>query len=289
MFGRWQRLSRYVLYFVLIGGGIGMWFTHYLNQGQTNAIALGLVVGGIGTLLTDFLAYLQFKKKGRLAAQNIRKNAKILYSSEDHQFRLVSPDEFPTLDHDFYNQYRTWLESREFQFVGDGENVTVSQALPNMRTFVRCLIGDNGTICCGLRHVKTGSFPMDKKIVGFETELSDGTFLITNNLGNHRIETFPGIDLKQMPFATHPDTQLQTHRDRVAAALDVRSGVTPTILRTMDDIIQIHHKRHAIIAKHIQARGYIGAADVERHYGHNLNPHDQAIVSELEKLKATDQ
>jgi hypothetical protein len=229
--------------------------------------------------------------KQKRAARKILDQQKAIYSSSAFEYRNAVPSEFPDLDISFYDQYRIWLEGQGFQFLGDRENVTLTRIFPKMRTFIRSLVSADGTICGGIYHVKPGAlgFPPDIKAIDFETELNDGTFLITTNtLESARALPMPGIDAARLPMATHPDAVLRAHLDRVAQALNARPEVAATKIHTMNDVILFQQRMQEIKTKHKKAIGFVGRSDLEKVRGRELNEQERGVVRELEKLKASE-
>jgi hypothetical protein len=58
------------------------------------------------------------KKAQKAAAKGIVEFHKAIYASEPYEYRIVQPSEFPELDHQFYDSFRSWLEAQGFRFLG---------------------------------------------------------------------------------------------------------------------------------------------------------------------------
>jgi hypothetical protein len=203
-------------------------------------------------------------KKARKAAANraVELN-KAVYGSEPYEYRMVQPSEFPELDSEFYDRARSWFEARGFRFLGDRENVTLSRIMPRARTFIRTMVSADGTIFGGAYHVKlqqVRGLPAEARIIEFETELSDGTFVTTSNApATARTLEVSGIDAERFPGETSPDELLRTHRERLAGVAESRPPLTATRLKTMEDVISFQRRMQALGAKYKQSIGYLVA------------------------------
>jgi hypothetical protein len=233
------------------------------------------------------------KEAQRKAAKNILEFQKAIYSSEPYEYRMVSPSEFPELDHDFYDRMRSSLESQGFRFLGDRENATLSRVAPDKRTFLRTMVNADGTICGAAWHRRLNrpfrSFATDIKSIEFESELSDGTFVTTsNNLESARSLPFPGIEAERFPSETSADELLRVHRERLARVLESRPHLSPTKLQTMEDVIWFQRRQQMIKAKHKQSIGYASVESVEKALGRPLGTEQRTFAAEIKKLSESE-
>src|SRR6266496_1781033 len=113
-------------------------------------------------------------------------------SMEKHEYGPARPREFPHLDLTFYDRSEHELDQLGFRSLGDWENLTVSGASTVvMRTFLRLAVSRDGLVTAALYHARTrlvlclllsvlGKQPVFK-VCEFESEYSDGSFLVTTN------------------------------------------------------------------------------------------------------------
>jgi hypothetical protein len=88
-----------------------------------------------------------------------------------HEYRRADPAEFDRLDARYYDDTRAWLEAQGFEHLGDVENLTLSAAMPNLRTFLRVMAGDGGAVTAAVYQVRLDPPVTDKP--EDETEAED--------------------------------------------------------------------------------------------------------------------
>jgi hypothetical protein len=248
-----------------------------------------LTVGGFALALLAWASYV-----AKRSAKRFMELRKARFTRGDFECRLVDPAEFPHLDREFYDRARTWFESQGFRFLCDCESPTLSQFSLLQPTFFRTMLSPDGTILGGAVHFQLGplraarvvrrfGLPPNLKIIEFETELSDGTFMATSNTPDRELPV-PGIDVLRLPAETTPDDLLRVHRERLSAVLKARPSVTPTRVETMEEATGSQQRLYALIAKHARSIGYATAADIEKLVGRPLNWMEQQVAEEVDKL-----
>jgi hypothetical protein len=245
-----------------------------------------------------------------------------------HEYRLVDPAEFEGLDKAFYDDNRRWLEGHGFQFLADVENTTLTKVMPNLRTFLRVMAGDEGAVTAALyqarleppaipqsalpdiddeeEEAEEDEFngedadkadaddgadevepPAPRFVNGFEleSELTDGTFLVTNYLSeNDRMPDVEGVKKVRLPSETPPDELLAAHRQRVAEAR--ASGSAVRALATFDEVMASQHRMHAIKAAHQRRIGFLDEETVSKIGGPEGNVFGDKIVARARELYA---
>jgi hypothetical protein len=203
------------------------------------------------------------KKARKAAANRVVELNKAVYGSEPYEYRMVQPLEFPELDSEFYDRARSWFQAQGFRFLGDRENVTLSRIMPQARTFIRTMVSADGTIFGGAYHVKlqrVRGLPAEARVIEFETEFSDGTFVTTSNApATARTLEVSGIHAERFPGETSADELLRTHRERLAGVAESRPPLTATRLKTMDDVISFQRRMQALGATYKHSIGYLVA------------------------------
>jgi len=165
-----------------------------------------------------------------------------------HAFAPADPAAFRRLDASFYAGLRETLEREGFRFLGDVEDLTITQQSPAMRTFIRVTSGDRGEVMASFYHVRptgmvallqaVGLVPRRIQILDLETELSDGSWLITVN--SQGVDTTPAelpISCERLPLRTPALDQLARHRERVRAALAERPELRPRTVHSMNEAL----------------------------------------------------
>src|SRR6266702_774448 len=122
-------------------------------------------------------------------ARDIKKLNEKIYVPR-HEYRPIDARTFRHLDLNFYDQVRDVVVAQGCTWLGDVENVTLKGTPNDFRTFVRLLVSEDRTICIGLFHprpkfwVRALIWILRVKIgrtTDFETELSNGGYLVTSN------------------------------------------------------------------------------------------------------------
>ena len=108
--------------------------------------------------------------------------------------------------------------------------------------------GDGGILSCHY-HVQsiTPVETRNRKIVDLESELSDGSFVITNNVPESpQSTTPPGFEVGRHPAGTLPDELLRDHRERLTAALAAQAGLTAKRIDSWDDSLEFQWRMQAL-------------------------------------------
>ena len=123
-------------------------------------------------------------------AQKLLKTMQALYTDQ-HTFQHVDCKTFRHVDQKFYQHTQKMLEKLGFRQIADIEDVTVSQTKISHRTFIRVLLSSDRTIMGACYQFPLswlvrlfqwiGLAPKGGKVIDLESELSDGSFLVTTN------------------------------------------------------------------------------------------------------------
>lgn len=226
-------------------------------------------------------------------ARKLLRQQKTLFSGK-LTYAKVSPRDFPWLDSSYYERVTNALEQAGFCHVADVECLTATSQFPGMRTFIRTFLGDGGTVMAGIYHVKVrglmGIFaflriiPRSMKVVEFDTEFSDETFLTTNNqAGLNVFADFPGIDVEQLETGTPPEKVLLRHRERLRDA--VENGAEPVVISTEESLLASQDRMHALKSRHKKQSGYVTRQEFAATAGGRLTDAQREFVDEFEKAR----
>ncbi len=187
------------------------------------------------------------RRSARRGAREILETNRALYSGT-HDFVGVDPSRFGWLDLRFYDRLRSVLEQQGFRFLGDVEDVTVTQQTPSLRTFLRAMAGDHGRVIAGFYQVRArgatallqwlGILPRRLEVLDLESELADGRWIATSN--TEAIDTTPvpdAVDLLRLPLATPPEVVLERHRERLERALASRPDVAVRRVASLSEVL----------------------------------------------------
>jgi hypothetical protein len=172
-------------------------------------------------------------------------------------YRRVEPDDFSHLSLDHYDRGERWLVSRSFVRLADYQIPGLGEDGAHRRTFLRSLTGEEGGIVGSLVWYAAGEG--DTKValglMAFETELSDGEFLITCNTDAEDLKlgdlwaTAPGVRVIRRPPSTTPSQLLLEHqtslRERLAKG---EKGLEPRPLTDWDELTSSKRRMAALLA-----------------------------------------
>jgi hypothetical protein len=211
--------------------------------------------------MTGFVSSVPSREILRDAAERILAKTKRSYGSPSVVVR-TRESEFGHLDLKVYRRFKEALEGRGYRFLSDIKivGITDSPGSPLVPTMIRSMISADGAISAGhyqatprtgrrvtavlaalltLRFItQPRSFLqslMTKHCDDFESELA-GTYVVTSNAeGAQTIGLPKAVDSKFFPYGTPLDEVRASHEARLKAAIK-RTGATPTIMTTIDDV-----------------------------------------------------
>ena len=247
------------------------------------------------TFLTVF-AILRWCSRSWGAGKTLAKN-KALYSGK-MEYVEVSPSDFPWVDASFYGGVSASMTDAGFRFVGDFESLRASRQYPHMRTFLRWFIGDADATMAACYHVKIRGLmrafalfrliPKHMRIVDFESEFTDHTFLVTNNAGGLNVFTdCPEITMNQLAVGTSLDRLLVEHRQGIERIV-AHHGVEPIRMRTKKDMQASQDRMHSLKSAQRKRAGYVTREQFEEMAGGELSGSQQKFVREFEKAREED-
>jgi hypothetical protein len=119
--------------------------------------------------------------------------------------------------------------------------------------------------------------PKNLKMIDLETELSDGSFIVTaNSRGSDTTGAVPRVARFQHPLETPAFDLLTLHRDQVEQAMRRDPTLQPVRVNTLDELIASQHRLQAIKNEHKASMGYMDAKEFRQIAGK-----DSAAVREM--------
>jgi len=159
------------------------------------------------------------------------------------------------------------------RFLGDFENVSLKGTWNDFRTFIRALVTSDGAASIGLFHpkpkwwlrivfwilrIKLG------KIIDCESELSDGTYIVTTNaMEAAKLQPPPNFDNEFFPHDTAPEVVCEAHVNRLSDYLASHPGVEPTKVQTHAELLEMQNRIQAAKAAHRQRVGYTSVSELQ--------------------------
>ena len=219
-----------------IGGPVKVW---YLSENPTVCAAgdkvelrYGNILWSLGFLGVSIFLILTFNKSS--GGGNVGKQLGLLTVSS-FEYAPANPDNFTHLDMEFYDQGRPWLESLGYVFLGDDENLTLSNAT-GRRTLLRYLVSTDRTIVAILYHFRA-PLGKDANVLELGTWMTSGGFICTSNAaaaGN--VSQPPQIAATCLPWETPLDAVLQKHVADLNAFYAQHPGVSAYGMNAVNDV-----------------------------------------------------
>jgi len=172
-------------------------------------------------------------------------------------YRQVVPDELAHLSLEHYDEGERWLTSRGFVPVADYQLPGLDLEDDRARTFIRSMAGEEASVLGSLVWYAAGEgeAKVALGLMAFETELSDGEFLITCNTDAPELKlgdlwaNAPGVRVIRRPPATTPAQLLLEHqtslRERLAAG---EAELEPRPIAGWDELVASKRRQAALLA-----------------------------------------
>ncbi len=152
------------------------------NISEIDKVIIGLLATGILMIPVVFFYNNYTKRKRTTMIDKIAMSINKMYQNlivTDFDLISVDSSEFKELDLQFYESISAYLERSNFTLIGDYEESHTRKTIPNVQYFNRLMVDSNTEITASIYHLKLGKSSL--KIIGFKTEFTNGTFLITTN------------------------------------------------------------------------------------------------------------
>ena len=253
----------------------------------------------IGVLLFAVIVFLLLvmrqKRVVRKATKGIRPSLDAAYQKR-HQYVEVDSTDFSFLDLRYYDEIAAVLEAEGFKRRGDFEDLTLTMAFPTTRTFVRALVSADGAIRVGIYHSRRRGLSSlfygvigvhSAKVVDFESEFSDGRFLLTSNAAlASSIAQPPDILGRYLPSYTSLAEMLNLHRQRVAEYQEAHPQV---LLEKVFTLRQLFASQYRMMVTKSKFRRELGGGiteeEMRRIAGDEYQEEAELLLDEIEKSK----
>jgi hypothetical protein len=224
----------------------------------------------------------------------LREELDALFSGE-HDYRRVTPADFPLADVAFYDRVQRELEALGFHTVGDVEDLTLSRVYPETRTFVRILVDDAALIRAGAFHLRPrggvvgvlsalGIVPRHIHVVELVTEMPRGRFLVTApTRGLDRLDPPPEAHVERLPPGTSTRELVSHHRRRIQEHLRVHTAHTPVTMDGYDAVLASVQRGHLAASRYRQRIGRLSKDELERMTGEPLDDDESAMLREVQR------
>ena len=272
---------------VIAIGGYRIHHATYSTAGQAWNIFL-IVFGLIGLGLAAFTAIVGTPAT---ATKRVAKQQKELWGGL-HEYRDATDDDLRPLDRAFYETATAQLTANGFRHIRDLVNVTTSNTWPRNHTVLRCFVGNSNSTMAAVYHLRMyggvrvlqllGLISRKLKIVEFESELSDGTFVTTaNNAESERTLGYPFVDRLQFPSNTPGDQLIKSHREHLNTVLASKPGVHVVAIHSYRDLRASQDRLHLLKIAHRRSPNFDHRAEWAKIAGRPLRPEEVEMADQV--------
>ena len=239
--------------------------------------------------------YLFFKTKSSekdlQAARDLIEYMKNIYANP-HEFYEADITQYENIDREFYETVTKEFNELHFNKIIDIEDLTVTQNNPNMRTCIRYFSNKQGTVNVSCFHVNFGNVakffslfrknPTDIKSIELETEFTDGSFILTNNLlESSKLIDYPDtIEVFKYTASTPISALLEAHIQKIEATKKEMREV-----HSIGDIIDVSDRMLAIKNRYMKSKGYADREMYKQINNGKLSRKDEQFIKVLEEVK----
>ena len=244
-------------------------------------LALVAVVAGL---------YLWQRLSTRGAGGKLFGSMKALYEGP-HEYREVSLEGFPHLDHGYYQRMTAALEALGFRRLGDLEDVTSNASGIALPTLIRTMVSGDGKTVAGIYWV-TMPGPLGlllrlmrylpARVVDLETPLDNGHFLLTSNAQAGGLDSPLEIHNEFMPRDSEPRDLWARHRARLVELERREPPIRGLATADLAESIRYQHQIEEIKARFRRKRpGLVSAQEMERLAGPGQKGAARALHTEM--------
>ena len=224
------------------------------------------------------------------AARNIVRRTESAFQ-ENHVFSRVQARDYSWLTASFYEQARQDAEANGFSWLADIEDKTLSQTYPNLRTFVRILVGCDYRTRAAIFEIVPGG-PMGKATTApvqtreLISEASDGASLITTTAPTSKLlDLPPGVIRRHVPVDTRMHAMLDNHQQVVDDYLSTHPGVSLEEIRDFDQATAAWQKGIDRQRARLHAQGGLSREEMVRFGGKDKEDLASAVHKQMRKIK----
>jgi hypothetical protein len=189
------------------------------------------------------------------AAEKLEQVADTLKSEVRH-FAPASGSDFPQLDLAWYSRSAQTLGTLGYRPLGELVDVEHNGTHPTAKTFVRVLVSPDGETTAGLWHYWDSNPALQRtllnnlRVLDLETELSDGTFVITSNMP-HQADFDMGPAIERQIIETNDLRALvDAHSSHLRIHCSKYPGTRALRQSTLADAIGAQERQHQAKAKY---------------------------------------
>ncbi len=246
-----------------------------------------VVVSGLAFAALVFLGHLawqyaRWRRDCRAAGEKLYREAAALYGGE-HEYRVVSPSEWPALDQPARGRAREALLASGLRYAGAFENLTVTRVYPAQRTFSDAYLDAEGTTCV-VTYAIAG-----RQTVECSSRTSTGRVLTTTNAVLDGFALPPEVEPCVLAADTTPEQVLRRHHERLTT---LRAGQAELLLEratTIEEVLSACQRSSAALSRHRRSSGLATEAEMLGHFsGTDREGTARRIWKEFQRCRARD-
>lgn len=210
-------------------------------------------------------AHLFRRQLVRAGARRIAQSLDATFAPE-RQFAQVTAADFRWLDLAFYDAAEHDLLQAGFTRIADIEDVTLSKAHPDKRTFVRILAGPDGVSRAAVYQIVVGG-PQGRpsamsSTVELITEFTDGRCATTISTPNRLLDPPPLVSRRQVDTPGVPPL-LTAHAAHLAEHRQAHPSLTVAPVRTLEEALAAWRRAHERARARLSTEG-LRRAELQR-------------------------
>ena len=196
------------------------------------------------------------------------------FAASTMKLQRVEAKDYPLVDQRFYNQTGLRIANLGFNEAGDFIPVTGHESDGSMRCFIRAFIAHDGPYTAACFHPRPRFWigllsrllcGRLGKVVEFETEFSDDTWVLSTTAPKTRLFDPPPLIMREhFPEKIDVSELLDTHKQRVKAYLTANPGVTARKIYDVAGLERAQARQHDITAVYRSMVGGLTAEEVRR-------------------------
>lgn len=250
----------------------------------------------LAIFIIAFIIYfkIEVKKAAKKGADKIiRDTDRILL--EKPEYKIVTADQFPWLDINYYIEMEKALKKQGFEKLADVENISVSSVYPDLRTFTRIYKSSDGTISASVFQIKPKGIKYKiygikmEEILSFGTEFSNGDFMDTSNASERasHLDKPEQLIPERMSKETPVIELLNKHKQRIDEYLKRNPGVQTINIMSLEDHWRSQERLDTLMINFRKVKKGLRKQELERIAGNKYLLKDLAssIGEEIEKRK----
>jgi cell wall assembly regulator SMI1 len=177
------------------------------------------------------------------------------------EFNEVKAEQCPSMRAKFYNDVTERLLKLGFHYTADLQDRTISKSALNSPAFFRVMSFFDDGIVASFYHIKpklSWPFHAARKVVEFETELSDGHIIISTTAEDDSEFPLPGNISRFVHTATIPvEGLLYKHRSKIRRYQTHHPESSIIKIRSKKEYIALRQRRQQMIHDHLHSIGWV--------------------------------